>query len=235
MPPTWYSEREIAVRSKTRESSPLLVVSVWLFSIILATLGALVVIPAAFAAELPTPPSPTFPRLENLPPMKGDADPASLARRYEQSRRGAQTARAQPSGPTLYVFVSLTMPPASMASILDQAARSAAVIKVRGLQDRSIKKTAETIRTLIGERNIAMEIDPDAFKRYGVKAVPAVVLASPVNSSSTCTDAACIPDNSFAIITGDVTIDHALDLINRQYPPLASAARTYIKRIRSPS
>lgn len=223
------------MHSKTRESSPILVVCIWLVSIFTLTLGCLLAIPMAFAGELPVPPAPTFPRMENLPPIKGDTDPAALARRYEQARRGAQAARPQPTTPTLYVFVSLTMPKGSMSSILDQAALSSAVIKVRGLQDRSIKKTAETIKTLIGERNIAMEIDPDAFKRYGVKSVPAVVLASPAANAASCADAACVPPASFALVTGDVTLDHALDLIDRQHPPLSSAARAYIQRIRSPS
>jgi conjugal transfer pilus assembly protein TrbC len=200
-------------------------------ALIVASLVMLQLLPRAFAEPLVRPPAPALPKLSVLPELRGTIDPAALARRYEEARKQGSAARA-PVNPALIVFVSLSMPESSLKSILDQSARAPAVVKLRGVADGSMRKTLERIKALIGDRDVAFEIDPDAFRRYGVASVPAVVLASPAALAARCSEASCLAPASFAIVRGDVTLDHALDLIERQDTAFAPIARGYYRRIR---
>ena len=71
----------------------------------------------------------------------------------------------------LFVFVSLSMPDAALKALYQEAQDYGAVLVLRGLEDNSFKKTAETLQRL----SISVQIDPELFKRYEVQRVPTFV------------------------------------------------------------
>jgi type-F conjugative transfer system pilin assembly protein TrbC len=71
----------------------------------------------------------------------------------------------------LVIFVSLSMPEASLQSLYQEALEKGAVLVLRGLQDDSFKKTGATLQRL----GIALQIDPTLFKRYEVQQVPTFI------------------------------------------------------------
>ena len=71
----------------------------------------------------------------------------------------------------LLIFVSLSMPEASLKSLYQEAESLGAVLVLRGLQDHSFKKTASTLKRL----GIAVQIDPTLFTRHEVRQVPTFI------------------------------------------------------------
>ena len=104
---------------------------------------------------------------------------------------------------------------------------------VRGLKDRSMRRTLEEVQQIIGERKVSWVIDPTAFDRFDVTSVPTIVLTSPRISASSCSTNECTPSDAFAKVAGEVPIEHALREIERRVQPLASVAAPYIRRLSS--
>ena len=71
----------------------------------------------------------------------------------------------------LFIFVSLSMGDAALKSLYQEAQDYGAVLVLRGLEDNSFKKTAETLQRLA----IHVQIDPELFERYQVQRVPTFV------------------------------------------------------------
>ncbi|MBE7524481.1 MAG: hypothetical protein HS109_19170 [Burkholderiales bacterium] len=69
------------------------------------------------------------------------------------------------------------MPRASLQLLTDQAARSGAVLVLRGLKANSMRETLAAVSSLIGERQVAWVIDPEAFARYRIERAPTFVLS----------------------------------------------------------
>lgn len=70
-----------------------------------------------------------------------------------------------------FIFVSLSMPEASLKSLYFEAEKEGAVLVLRGLKDNSFKKTAEFIQSL----GIGVQIDPTLFEKYAIESVPTFV------------------------------------------------------------
>ena len=75
----------------------------------------------------------------------------------------------------LFVFVSLSMGDAALKSLYQEAQDYGALLVLRGLEDNSFKKTAETLQRL----SISVQIEPELFERYQVKRVPTFVYLRP--------------------------------------------------------
>ena len=88
----------------------------------------------------------------------------------------------------------------------------------------------EDIAKLIGKRNVTAIIHPPAFTQFKVTQVPALVLAKPSQATRIGTDG-CAAPTSYIKVDGDVTQDYALDLIKRQAPTWADAARQFSLRL----
>lgn len=118
----------------------------------------------------------------------------------------------------LSVFVSLSMPRASLLRLISDAEATGTTLVLRGMVERSISKTAIAIQKLIGKRQVAWTIDPDAFRRFDVQAVPVFVLTRAGAQSLGCSDDQCLPADGYARLAGDVSIEYALDTIDRLQP-----------------
>jgi conjugal transfer pilus assembly protein TrbC len=171
-------------------------------------------------------------------PQRGGIDIEAIARSKLRVPAGASDPPgADPlvAGPPLRIFITLEMPQASLRLLVDQAARSGAMLVLRGLKAGSMRETLAAVRILIGERNVAWLIDPEAFTRFGVHQAPTFVLslndATNGDANHSCTSG-CVTPSAFVSVAGDVSLDYALDAIMRRRPEATPRAEPFIKRLR---
>jgi len=148
-------------------------------------------------------------------------DPAAIA---DQFRR-TQADRA-PRGPALLLFVSFSMPPESLLRLAHQARRADGVLVFRGLAGATLREMVGRVEPL-AKTGATIEINPDAFARFGVEFVPTFVLAESLTS---CGDETC--EGRVRRIAGDVTLDYALERLARGDGAIASAAAERLGTLR---
>ena len=171
--------------------------------------------------------------LDAIPMPKGDIDVEGLARAYEQNRHAFEKDKGYASDqPVLFVFVTLGMPEQTLRLLIDQASRTRAIMVLRGLENASIRQTAAHVQQLIGQKQVEWLIDPQAFDRFGVDRAPTFVLVKALAPINDCASGACIAPNAFASIAGDVSIDYALEAIERRAPRFRPETQFFLKRIR---
>jgi conjugal transfer pilus assembly protein TrbC len=167
-----------------------------------------------------------------IPQPRGRIDVEGLARAYEANRQAFGSGTLASDRPALLVFVTLAMPEATLRLLVGQAARTHAVLVLRGLENMSIKQTAAHVQRLIGQAAVEFQIDPQAFDRFGVRAAPTFVLVKAGARISDCTAGACVASDTFASVAGDVSIAYALETIAQRAPRFKSEAELLLKRVR---
>jgi type-F conjugative transfer system pilin assembly protein TrbC len=75
----------------------------------------------------------------------------------------------------LVVFVSFSMPKASLKELSDQCQKYGATLVIRGLHKGSFTKTKDKIFE-INKNGLNLDINPELFKRYDIHKVPTFVL-----------------------------------------------------------
>ncbi|NVD97708.1 type-F conjugative transfer system pilin assembly protein TrbC [Massilia sp. BJB1822] len=182
----------------------------------------------AGSASVPAPvPSPQrAPQPEQVSPV----DVAALAR--EVAARGQMAAQALPGGPQLLVFISLSMPEGALQRLMELGARAKAVLVLRGLEGGSLIKTMAHVHKLLGQRQVALQIDPQAFDRFGVRQVPTFVLLREGSKGQDCDAGTCFAPEAYLSVAGDVTIDYALEHIASRAPRFAREAQVFLNRIK---
>lgn len=185
-------------------------------------------------AELHAAPVPAPPNLDALPTpaVRAPIELEALARGYASQAQAMSRAEGMASGPGLLVFVSLSMPQPTLQRLLDQVAHAQASIVLRGFADDSLHTTVAQVQRLIGGRQVAVQIDPQAFDRYAVTRVPAFVLVRDGARPVACASGICAPSESFLRTSGDVSLDYALEYMQRSAPAFRPAADLFLKRIR---
>ena len=158
----------------------------------------------------------TFPDIAT--PERSGVDIESLARRYE----GKAAARKTDG---LMVFASFTMPAPTLKKLIADAKRAGGVVVLRGFKDGSLKNTAVAVSQL-GEAAGNVQINPEAFKKYRVNAVPAVVLVKPDGQELVDDKGCALPDN-YVMVAGDVGLGYALDDIAQRSLEFAEMAARY--------
>ena len=174
------------------------------------------------------------PNLEALPkpatPVPIDLE--ALARGYAGQSDAMTQAQGLTTGPGLFIFVSLTMPRATLQGLVNQAARAKAAIVIRGFANGSLRDTVAQVQGLIGQQQVAIQIDPLAFDRFAISKVPSFVLVRDGTRPVACASGSCAPADSFLRSTGDVSLDYALEHMQRSAPAFGPAAELFLKRIR---
>jgi conjugal transfer pilus assembly protein TrbC len=165
------------------------------------------------------------------PRPKGQVDVEALARSYEANRGAFETRGYASDQPALLVFVTLGMPEPTLRLLIDQAARTRAVLMLRGLQNASIRQTAARVQQLMGEASVEFQIDPQAFDRFGVRVAPTFVMVKAGAQVSDCAVGACVASDAFVSIAGDVSIDYALHAIAQRAPRFKSDAELFLRRM----
>jgi conjugal transfer pilus assembly protein TrbC len=164
----------------------------------------------------------------NIQAEKPKVDFDGIAARFREFKPGDA---ADESGPRVLVFVSLSMPPASLDRALSDAARAKTVLVLRGLVNNSFKDTARTIKELIGDRSVGWYVDPTLYERYGVKTVPAVAVV--LREEKTCGRGQVCKanDKDYVIVRGDVPVAYALEYIAKHNPGTKKAVAPYLSRL----
>ena len=174
-------------------------------------------------------PIPRPPRVDSKP---GGIDIEALAR----GKVVVPGSNAAPVSAPLRIFVTLDMPRPSLKLLTDQAARSGAVLVLRGLKLQSMRETVSAVGELIGDTKATWVIDPEAFTRHAVRQAPTFVLAlsdAAADAPRTC-GAGCVTPAGFISVSGDVSLDYALEAILRRKPEAAPRASPILKRLRAP-
>ena len=187
---------------------------------------------------------PRIPTNQPNPSTLGTIDIAAMAR-----QGAALTTPPAPDNSTsaLRIFITLDMPRASLQRLVDQATRSGATLVLRGLKAQSMRQTLAAVGELIETRRVSWVIDPDAFTRFQVSSAPTFVLTltdepvpgtpafGPVPSLPRCSGNGCTSpatEVSYLSITGDVSLDYALDAMARRNPEAAPRASAILQRLR---
>jgi conjugal transfer pilus assembly protein TrbC len=181
-------------------------------------------------AELSRVPVPSAPRIESLPRPATSA-PIDL----EALAKGFDAQRGMPvlgDGPRLLVFISFSMPDATLERLVDQAARAGATLVLRGLVNGSLRDTVERMQHLIGNRKISVQIDPQAFDRFSVARTPSFVLVRAGASAQACGSNTCIGSDQYLLAAGDVSLDYALAQFQRSTPRMAGDASRFLQRMK---
>ena len=174
-------------------------------------------------------PIPRPPRVES---QRGAIDIEALARGKVPLPNAGGTSGAAPT--PLRIFITLDMPQASLQLLTDQAARAGAVLVLRGLKSQSMRQTVAVVQELVGKRRVAWVIDPEAFTRYAVRQAPTFVLTlnDAASDAQRGCNAGCATPASFVSVAGDVSLDYALETIQRRIPQAAQRAEPLLKRLR---
>ena len=174
------------------------------------------------------------PNIEALPkpvtPVAVDLE--ALARGYAGQSDAMTQAQGLATGPGLFIFVSLTMPRATLQGLVNQVARTKAAIVIRGFANGSLRDTVTQVQGLIGKKQVAIQIDPLAFDRFAISKVPSFVLVRDGTRPVSCASGSCAPADSFLRAIGDVSLDYALEHMQRSAPAFGPAAELFLKRIR---
>jgi conjugal transfer pilus assembly protein TrbC len=123
------------------------------------------------------------------------------------------------------VFASFTMPNESLKRLIADANRAGGVVVMRGFKDGSIKATALAIQGL-GEASGNVQVNPNAFTKYRISAVPAVVLVKPEGSDLVDNQGCALPDK-YVMVAGDVGLSYALEEIERRSAQFQQMAARY--------
>lgn len=160
----------------------------------------------------------------NVPtPEVSNVDIQALAKRYEQRAQARRT-------DDLMVFVSFTMPPESLKRIVAQVNKVGGTVVLNGFKDNSWKATAVAIKDL-GEKSGNVVVNPNAFTKYKIKAVPVTVLTKPEAIDQLDGEGCALPD-TYAAVAGDVSLDYAMDEIAQRDRRFSDLAQRYARQLR---
>jgi type-F conjugative transfer system pilin assembly protein TrbC len=156
--------------------------------------------------------------IDGIQPVAPGVDMDVLMARYDELGTVQQA-----EGDQLLVFISSSVPKASLRLLARQAAAVGAPLVLRGVTGESFPATAEFMRDIYGDdepRARAM-IDPTLFSRFDVRQAPAFVL---VPSGACVAGIRNCPDLTPVHVAGDVTLDYTLDFIARTRPEFRATA-----------
>lgn len=172
---------------------------------------------------------PSGPRIDALPKPASPPptlDLEAVARTYAASAQDPR--QTADSGPHLLAFISLSIPRPSLERLFAQAERAGAVLVLRGLVKGSWRETSAALHPLLARHRVALQIDPQAFDRYGIAAVPSVVLRK---RQTACDGGTCPEAAAFVRVSGDVSLDYALAALQRSAPSFAADAEQWRQRL----
>ena len=185
-------------------------------------------------AELRAVPPSSTPDIGALPQPKTGKPPdlEAIAKGFEADAGRFAQAQGIAPGPALLVFVSFAMPEPTLRRLIEQAARARATLVLRGFVNGSLRETVARTQALIGARKVAFQIDPQAFDRFAIARTPSFVMVRDGASTTTCASGQCFARDAFVRVAGDVSLDYALEYVERSAPRFANGAAAFLARIR---
>ena len=112
--------------------------------------------------ELARVPVPATPDIDALPAPQStrQLNLGQLARGFDALSTAKSGQNELALDRSLLIFVSFSMPRASLDRLVDQAAKASATLILRGLVDDSMQRTVMRAQALIGARQVGFQIDP---------------------------------------------------------------------------
>ena len=153
-------------------------------------------------------------------PTPAPVDIVALLRRFQMAGSGVLT-RPMRSNAQLIVFVSASIPDASLRRLVSDAGVHGARLVFRGLVGYGMRSMAAFMHKLLkgGGNRARVSIDPVLFKQFRITRVPTFVLVPAGKCPSDrlhCQEAVA----SAVSIAGDVSLEYALEHIERTHPEL---------------
>ena len=164
-----------------------------------------------------------------MPRLPAIVSPPALDLRRLTNPTELSEQQASAEAPTLLVFVTLALPRASLERLLAQAEQARAVVLLRGLHARSMRETLKMIEGLRGQHQIRIEIDPESFTRYQISTAPSVVLL--LTARSMQCQAGAAPQETYLKVAGDVSLDYALERMQRLRPTASPQISPLLARL----
>lgn len=151
----------------------------------------------------------------------GGVDPQEIAQRYMQQQD--QSAPTE----TLYVFISKSLPMATLQLLGEQAMQAKAILVLRGIPGglEGYKDMLESLTPVIAT-GAEIQVHPELFDRFGVTTVPTFVLA---RHEEGCLGDRC--DGDSISVAGDVSIAYALEHLSARTHPLAQSANRMLEAL----
>lgn len=184
-----------------------------------AVFGA--VVSSETQSKLPMPAAPNLPT-----PKPAGISIEQLASKYQQ--KPAQKVAADSY--EVAIFISLSMPIESIQRFAQHANKIGGMLLIRGFKDDSLRATTEAVRGL-GIAKANLQINPAAFTKYKINAVPAVVVTR-TDAATRVDGEGCALPETYAGIYGDVTLAYALEQIGMQAPEFRQPVQGYVKKLR---
>ncbi|VAW82985.1 hypothetical protein MNBD_GAMMA12-3108 [hydrothermal vent metagenome] len=122
--------------------------------------------------------------------------------------------------PKLYIFVSYSMPEASIRNLYRDANRIGAPLLIRGLINNNFTDTARKMSQILGTKDrrakkTTVLINPVMFQKFSIKRVPAFVFIKGENVLVACrTKKSCeasVP--KYDVVYGDITLRKAIETL----------------------
>jgi conjugal transfer pilus assembly protein TrbC len=167
-----------------------------------------------------------------LPSMPNVRLPRELGVDIDQiASRYKAMGRVDKQDEDLMVFVSASMPMASLVKLGKQARLAGAVLVLRGIEGGlshgAWKQAMDRLKPVV-ETGAAIQIHPDLYRIYRVTQVPTFVLAEPETTECAMDATRC---HAMLRATGDVSLGYVLDRWADTDGPLADKARARLKRM----
>ena len=155
------------------------------------------------------------------------SDPETIARQYKEKGTGAERPAQE-----LLIFVSTGMPKRALTLLATQAKETGAVLVLRGPRKPVgtpgvMTDLAEAVKPMT-DAGADIQIDPEAFKRFNVTAVPTFVLTS---KQQDCGDDRCAANAS--ALAGDVSLEYALETWEARGGVAGKLAKTYLAKMKN--
>ncbi|HDX8940548.1 TPA: type-F conjugative transfer system pilin assembly protein TrbC [Klebsiella michiganensis] len=165
-----------------------------------------------------TPPSDFLQQLQQRKTPEPDSDFMATLTQRQQAALSQLEMRGQGERPPegeAYYFLSFSLPDEALGRLIDQASRYAIPATIRGLIDNNMQKTTAKMFDLVKETNRGgLSVDPEAFGRYGITAVPALVVRC---------------GNTFDVVYGDISLKGLLKKVSEE-GECRKTAKAYLKK-----
>lgn len=141
----------------------------------------------------------------------------------------------QGSGPLFMVFATLSMPEPALKQLIADTTKAGGMVVFRGFPNNSAKEfTARVMRVVEQDQMAHVGIDPRLFRAFDVAAAPTYVVSS--TDFDLCEGLSCkTPTPPHDRMTGNVTVEYALESFAQDNGPGAQIARTALAQFRKTS
>ncbi len=164
--------------------------------------------------------------LKELSNKKGIDVSELLARYYPDFKNNKENTRKFNQ---LLIFVSTSMPANSFKQLAIQAKKIKGILVLRGMIKDSIRETAELVQSITQE-GVPVVINPTLFRTFAIDAVPSFVVVA--KEDFKCVGAECNETPMHDKISGNVSLEHALEQISQNGNAANHIATKYLLSLR---